>query len=116
MYEITNTYALLKVATKEALYIALVRQINKDFELSNITKTILETQAPELMVIQLENYINELILEDFDLFLNFLYRVDLSENKVKKVIAQQPNNYLKHVTFLIVKREWQKVWLRQQYS
>lgn len=114
--EITSAKLVVQTAIKEQLYVELVKQLNKDFELSNIRTVFLETTAPEFLIVQLEKSIEQLILEDFDSFLNFLYRVDLSEKKVKAIIAEYPGKYVKEITFLVVKREWQKVWFRSQYS
>jgi hypothetical protein len=58
----------------------------------------------------------KLIQEKFAEYLNLLYIVDVSEEKIKKLDGSDTLKLSKEVTFLILQREWQKVWYRNFYS
>ncbi len=59
----------------------------------------------------------EMIDHEFDNFVNALYRIDIDEAKVKKVLAKQPFSHaLEEVAEMIIKRQIQKVITRKQYS
>ncbi len=114
--EVQNTSELLNVAISNELYKALIVQLNKDFKLSNIEELISVTVSPDVLKQQLLTLVERLIYNEFDSFLNLLYRIDLSEQKIKKHSSQTTEEYIENVSFLILKREWQKVWFRQNYS
>jgi hypothetical protein len=57
-----------------------------------------------------------LIQEKFTDYLNLLYIIDVSEDKVKELDGSDTLQLAEQVTFLILKREWQKVWFKSQYS
>ena len=114
--EVQNTSELLNVAISNELYKALIVQLNKDFKLSNIEELISVIVSPDILKQQLLTLVEQLIYNEFDSFLNLLYRIDLSEQKIKKHSNQTTKEYIEDVSFLILKREWQKVWFRQNYS
>lgn len=114
--EIQNTNQLLDLAVSRTLYYALILQLNKDFQLSNIEERITLAAVPEVLKLQLNVIVENLIHNDFGSFLNLLYRIDLSEHNIKKQTAQSTEEYIEYVSFLILKREWQKVWFKQNYS
>lgn len=114
--EIRNSNQVLELALSKHLYNALIIQLNKDFQLSNIQESFPTTITPDSLKRELSNIIHQLIITDFDLFLNLLYRIDLSESKVKKSSSQNTEAYVEHVCFVILKREWQKVWLKHNYN
>ncbi len=113
--EVQNTHHLLDLAISETLYEALINQLNKDFTLSNIEECISESVTPSELKKQLFGIVEGLIHDEFDRFLNLLYRIDLPEHQIKKKITQTPVAYIEQVTFLILKREWQKVWFKNKY-
>ena len=114
--EVQNTSELLNVAISNELYKALIVQLNKDFQLSNIEESISVTVSPDVLKQQLFIFVEKLIYNEFDSFLNLLYRIDLSEQEIKKNSNQSTTVYIEYVTFLILRREWQKVWFKQNYS
>lgn len=107
---------LLVNAIDEELYVALIRQLNKDFVLANLEYAIDENCNPELLKQQLEVVVAELVNNEFDSLLNLLYRVDLSEHKIIELPKEVQETYVTSISFLILKREWQKVWFRKKYS
>jgi len=47
--------------------------------------------------------------------LNLLYIIDVSEEEIKKLDGTDLVKLSEEVTFLVLKREWQKVWFRANY-
>ncbi len=65
---------------------------------------------------QLARYIDELINHDFEKLINLLYRLDVSEDKLKSVIASHPSEIAVSITRLILERQLEKIQLRQQFQ
>ncbi len=105
---------LLQEAEQENLYIKLIEQLNKDFNFANEPIDIpLQSTAMELKTI-LHEKIYKLIQFKFAEYLNLLYIIDVSEEEVKKLDGSDILELSKQVSFLILKREWQKVWFRNK--
>ena len=65
---------------------------------------------------QLSQYINELLLHNFDGLLLLLYRVDVSEKQLKKVLAENKNTDAGElIADLILKRQEEKIALRRSF-
>ena len=110
-----NTDSLLSEAKKEALYLKLIEQINKDFNLANEGIDFQMSILPEELKIQLHEKIYRLIQFKFAEYLNLLYIIDVSEEQIKKLDGSDLVTLAENVAFLILKREWQKVWFRNRY-
>ena len=104
---------LLQQAEKEALYEALIIQLNKDFNLSNIAVALPNDILPEVLKQQLYETIHQLISDDFDAFLNLLYRVDVPQKALSSANKESLERFSAQATLAILKREWQKVWFRK---
>lgn len=101
---------------KDKLYGALVKQLKKDFELANVPMEIpVEIEANDLIA-SLREKIYRLLLERFTDYLNLLYVVDVPEKAFKELEVSDVVEVADEVTFLILKRERQKVWLKNRYS
>ncbi len=98
------------------LYSKLIKQINKDFLLANIDLDFDENILPTSLKYLLHEIIFKLIQEKFAEYLNLLYIIDVSENKIKQLDGSDTLKLSEEVTFLVLQREWQKVWFRQKYS
>lgn len=107
---------LLLEATKESLYLDLVTQINKDFNLANEAIDLPKSITPEEIKIQLHEKIYRMIQYKFAEYLNLLYIIDVSEDEIKKTDGSDVVLLAEQVSFLILKREWQKVWFRNKYK
>jgi len=107
---------LLVNAVNEELYIALICQLNKDFVLANLEYEIDENCTPQLLKLILGEIVAELVNNEFDSFLNLLYRIDLSEHKILELPKENQATHITSVVYLILKREWQKVWFKKNYS
>jgi hypothetical protein len=111
-----NTDLLLQEAEKETLYVNLIAQMNKDFNLANEAVDFPLSLSPDELKIQLHEKIYRLIQYKFAEYLNLLYIIDVSEEEIKKLDGSDLVILAEHVAFLILKREWQKVWFRNKYS
>ena len=110
----TNEIELIKELESLNLIPSLIQQIKKDAQLSGLDfQCAHDSSAKELILIVYEFLLN-LIVNDFGSYLNFLYRVDLSEKDLKSIHQIQPKEIAKEVTILLLKREWQKVYLRSK--
>jgi len=114
--EKTQINELLVNAVDQELYTALISQLNKDFVLANLEYVISETATPDVLKQKLVIIVTELINNEFDSFLNLLYRIDLSEHKIIGLPKENQEAYIFSVVYLILKREWQKVWFKKNCS
>ena len=105
---------LLAEAEQENLYQKLIEQINKDFTLANESIDILESTSTHDSKLLLHEKIYRLIQHKFAEYLNLLYIVDVSESEIKKLDGSDISELSGQVSFLILKREWQKVWFRNK--
>ncbi|NNC50144.1 MAG: hypothetical protein HKO01_06370 [Flaviramulus sp.] len=106
---------LIEEANQLNLYKKLILQINKDFLLSNIDLDFHEDILPSSLKFLLHETVYKLIQEKFNEYLNLLYIVDVPEKDVKALNGEDTLKLSEDVAFLILKREWQKVWFRNKY-
>lgn len=111
-----NADSLLVEAQSEALYLKLIEQINKDFNLANEGIDFPLSISPDEIKIQLHEKIYRMIQYKFAEYLNLLYIIDVSESEIKKLDGSDLVLLAEQVSFLILKREWQKVWFRNYYK
>lgn len=109
-----NTDLLLSEAQKEELFVKLIEQINKDFALANESVDFQISVSPIDLKLQLHEKIYLLIQHKFAEYLNLLYIIDVSEDQIKKLDGSDLVDLSEKVAFLILKREWQKVWFRNK--
>ncbi|MBU3822191.1 hypothetical protein KO566_08980 [Flavobacteriaceae bacterium XHP0103] len=105
---------LVNEANQLNLYQKLILQINKDFLLANIDLDLHEAILPSSLKLILHETIYNLIQEKFADYLNLLYIIDVSEEKIKALNGDDVLKLSEEVSFLILKREWQKVWFRNR--
>jgi hypothetical protein len=110
-----NTDVLLTEASNENLYFNLIEQINKDFNLANESIDLHQDIQPEELKSALHEKIYRLIQYKFAEYLNLLYIVDVPEDQIKKLDGSDIAELAKQVAFLVLKREWMKVWFRNKY-
>lgn len=110
-----STDSLLTEAESESLYPKLIEQINKDFNLANEAIDFPASTKPNELKVQLHEKIYRLIQYKFAEYLNLLYIVDVAEDQIKKLDGSDLVELSEQVSFLILKREWQKVWFRNKF-
>ncbi|MGK7390032.1 MAG: hypothetical protein ACNS60_06765 [Candidatus Cyclobacteriaceae bacterium M2_1C_046] len=80
-----------------------------DFEVQNFN-------SREEMKKQLSAFLNILLNKDFERLLQGLYRIDVSEQKVKEILhVGSPENIADNLAELILNRQLQKATTRMQY-
>jgi hypothetical protein len=110
-----STDELLSKARNENLYSKLIDQINKDFNLANEPIDFPQSTSPHELKVQLHEKIYRLIQYKFAEYLNLLYIIDVPEETVKQLDGSDLVELSEQVAFLILKREWMKVWFRKNY-
>ena len=110
-----NIDSLIAQAEDEHLYFKLIEQTNKDFALANEAIDI----PLDIFPFQFKDLVHEKVLKliqfKFAEYLNLLYIIDVSESEIKNLDGSDLVELAEQVTFLILKREWQKVWFRNKY-
>lgn len=107
---------LVTKAENLELYPKLIQQLNKDFLLANIDLDFEIDILPSSLKYLLHDVVFKLIQDKFAEYLNLLYIIDVSEHKIKQLDGSDTLKLSENVTFLILQREWQKVWFRNVYS
>lgn len=111
----TTFESLIAEANQLDLYKKLIFQLNKDFQLANVDLDFHEDVLPSSLKLLLHETVFKLIQEKFMEYLNLLYIIDVSESQVKALDGDDVLKLSEDVTFLILKREWQKVWFKNNY-
>ena len=90
----------------------LVNEINK-----NMAMMLPVGITMDQLVVEIGIYINQLIQTDFQKLITLLYRIDVSENKLKQLLQQQPQEQAgKIIASLIIERQLQKIISRKQFT
>ncbi len=110
-----NIEALFFQAEEENLYEKLILQLQKDFHLANEDLDVETTMLPIELKQMVHEKIYYLIQHKFAEYLNLLYIIDVPENEVKKLDGSDLVELSERVAFLVLKREWQKVWFRNRF-
>lgn len=111
----TTSELLFEEAQSDNLYLKLIEQLNKDFNLANEPIDFPMSTSPSELSIQLHEKIYRLIQYRFAEYLNLLYIIDVAEDQIKKLDGSDISELAGQVAFLVLKREWQKVWFRNKY-
>lgn len=111
-----NSTELLQKVQEERLYEKLVAQLEKDFGLANVPIELSLEIVPNDLKAVLHEKIYLLILEKFNDYLNLLYVIDVPEKAFKEIQGTDVVEVAEQVSFLILKRELQKVWFKSKYS
>ncbi|WP_149304620.1 hypothetical protein [Pareuzebyella sediminis] len=112
----SDTSHLLKTAQENRLYAKLVAQLEKDFGLANIYIDLKEGISPDGLKSLLYEKIYVLIMERFSEYLNLLYVIDVPEKAFKEIKVTDVVEVAEQVSFLILLREMQKIFLKEKYS
>jgi hypothetical protein len=87
-------------------------------EISRITSADLDRYASEYEMKQgLSGYINELILKDFERLVQLLYRIDVSEAKLKNLLQEKKDTDAGDlIADMIIERQKQKIKSRREHG
>ena len=116
MHQLETINEIITTSEELSLYKKLVLQLNKDFLRANIAADFKEDIQPKKLILQLQETIFKFINKQFSEYLNLLYIVDVSEVKMKNIDTKDFELMTEQVTFLILLREWEKVWFKENYS
>lgn len=87
--------------------------LKQDFELPMIQDRLTE----EKLIKVLTPVVSNMLDRDFEKLLNICYRIDLGERKLKSILHEsQPENMAQDLATALVKRQIQKIEIRQKYS
>jgi len=112
----SNFEDLISEAATLDLYQKLILQLNKDLLYANVDLEFDEETLPTSLKLVLHETIFHLIQNKFSDYLNLLYIIDVSELKIRALDGSDTLKLSEDVTFLILQREWQKVWYKAKYS
>lgn len=113
---INNTLELLENITAKDLFTQLSLQIQKDFNLISLDFNLDEFTNPTELFNYLKEIVSHLIHQKTDSFFNLLYRIDVQETQILAIINSESFNIEEQISFIILKREWQKVWFKTSYK
>ena len=92
--------------------IELIQQVNKELAIELSDKISMEELRQ-----QLATYVNQLIQLHFEQLISLLYRIDVSEAKIKSLLQNYPDeNAGNIIAALIIERQLEKIKSRQQHS
>ncbi|QXP80240.1 MULTISPECIES: hypothetical protein [Winogradskyella] len=111
----SNFEDLITEAESLNLYKKLILQLNKDLLYANIDLEFHKDTLPTSLKLVLQETIFNLINSKFSDYLNLLYIVDVSEIKIRNLDGSDVLKMSEDVTFMLLQREWQKVWYKSKY-
>ena len=94
----------------------LIAQLNKDLSLSGIETQFNLNWSPAILIDNLNEIVSTLMKNDFQRFANLLYRIDVSEKKIREIGTSDFDVIVGEITVMILQKEWQKVWFRNRNS
>ncbi len=87
----------------------LVQELNRQYDLH-----LTEQLPPDELETFLSEKLNALIRSDFNMLITILYRVDVSENKLKKLLRDSPGEDAGRIMArLIIERQLEKIKARR---
>ncbi len=90
--------------------------IINDFQLDSDALIDPSNLTYDSLLDRLSQIVDHLISKDFNRLVNALYRIDVSEEKLKLVLANRPENTPTVIAQMILERELQKVASRKKHS
>lgn len=95
-----------------------VEQIKKDFNLFGIEISFSghADKAYNELFSQIKPYIESLLNHNYEKLLTLLYRIDVTEKSISNIVLNSGDEMVNEMTDLIIKRELQKVVIREYYK
>ena len=109
-----NAVELLQLVQREELFTRLIQQLNKDFLLTNLNTSFDISTTPDDLKEKLRSVLLHLIINQYDDYLNLLYRIDISEKELLKIKDDNLTEIVEQLIFVILKREYQNVWFKNK--
>jgi hypothetical protein len=93
---------------EEEIFPSLVEKLHKDFALEK--ETLPAVSNLEIIRKQLIEKVKELMSRDYERFLNSLYRIDVSEKKVREILHSKDRTTIpEQLADLIIERQMMRV-------
>ncbi|MEM9142166.1 MAG: hypothetical protein AAGA86_04215 [Bacteroidota bacterium] len=120
-FDFPNSEALLEEVQDQGLYAKLIVQLQKDFVRANVPVALMgregdEPLPPKVLRTLLHEKIYLLFMERLKEYLNLLYIIDVPERAIKEIPPTDSVEVAAQVSLLILKREFQKIWFRENPS
>ena len=109
--EVAVTY-LEHQLKEQNLFEQLVQQIERDFRMSVDEDLTFSVSTPLELVQQIHSLLESLAARTPAKLSMLLYRIDVAEKDVRALEEGDVFNYFEQLTYLLVKREFQKVYFR----
>lgn len=91
---------------------ALLYDLNTSYGLD-----LQETPTMDALEALLAEKINDMINKDFNALVQLLYRIDVSESKLRQLLQENTKTDAdRTIARLILERQWQKIITRRKYS
>jgi len=101
---------------KLSIFVLVMNDIEQIEQLLNQNKQLSVVQKEKLRD-QLVNLINHLLLNDFNKLVQVLYRVDVSEQKLKKLLQKnQTTDAAVIITDLLIERQEEKIKIKNSFK
>ena len=110
-----NKIQVIQNITEANLYPNLIQQLDKDFNDVGLAGYFSDAILPQKLLPYLSNIVSEIIQNQYSVYANLLYRIDVSEIALKKATHSDIKIMSEQVALLLLKRECQKVWLRSNF-
>lgn len=114
--DVVNSGELIHLANEQLLFSQLVKQLEKDFLRANILWDMPKDITGSELVSSLREKLYYLIMERFPEYLNLLYVIDVPEKEFQHLEITDAVEVADQMTFIVLKREFQKVWFRNKYK
>ena len=95
-----------------------LKLFEKDFQLEKDYLQLAKQKeyTYEEAFLKIMRVVEDLLAKDFQQLVNVLYRIDVSEEKLKQALALSTDNPASVITKMIIERELLKVEFRKKYS
>ncbi|MBB1138269.1 hypothetical protein [Myroides sp. WP-1] len=113
--EVAVTY-LENQLKEQDLFEQLVQQIERDFRMSVDEDLTFPASTPLELVQQIQGVLESIASRTPAKLSMLLYRIDVAEKDIRALEEGDVFNYFQQLTYLIVKREFQKVYFRTNLS
>ena len=111
-----NSVELVRFAQKEGLFIVLYSQLAKDFHRASLPFAISDAAGAEAFVADLNASLDVILQTRFTAFQNLVYLIDIPERTIKSIAGSNPADMIEQAVFEMLKRTWQKVWIRHLHA
>ena len=104
---------------EKELYPAVLEKVSRDFSTIRTQIEVVEDYAKDIEALKehLSKKVAEMMEKDFDRFLNNLYRIDVSETKVREVLNNSPFGTIpEQLAGLIIERQLQRIKTQRLYK